>query len=122
MSESFKIMPGLDGVPYRHYEGEPDPIYRTSDPYAEKPVMRRQMHCRVLTLSDDKQREEYERILSTIADSPKENRISTEQVQWDATRGTYVAFIRWETRWLERPKKVRRDEAVNVVYSGASNK
>ena len=114
-------MPGIGGLPYRHYAGEPPPMYRTSDPMSEQPVARREMHSRVFDLSDDKQRAEYDEILSKVVDRREQFRLSTENIQWCEKKSAFIAFLRWEERWLERaarPTQQRTAAPADDVYTG----
>ena len=120
-ARKYVEMPGLAGVPYRHYDGEPAPMYRTGDPMSEQPSARKEMHSRIFDLCDDKQRAEYDAILSKVVDSPAQFRLSTENIQWCEKKSTFIAFLRWEERWLERSAKAARPppgNAGDVVYAG----
>lgn len=120
---AYTEMPGLGGVPYRHYDGDPTPMYRTGDPMSEQPVMRRQMHSRVFDLSDDKQRSEYDEILSNVVDRREQYRLSTENIQWCEKKSAFIAFLRWEERWLERaakPPRLAPSAPADDVYTGGN--
>lgn len=102
---AYTTLPGLDGIPYRHLQGDETPAYRTGDPMSEQPALRRQIHSKVFDLSDQEQLDEYNSVLSRVVDSSAEFRLSTEKLEWDADGKKYIAFLRWEQRWLEKPKR-----------------
>lgn len=111
--EEARLFPGLGGIPFRLMPGETVPMIKDSDPQRLRPTEVREGHAKIFDLSDPKQLAEYEGVIDKVAKGWA--LLSREEIQWDASKMRYMAFLRWVEVYLEQPKRGKCDADGNRV-------
>ena len=95
----MEVSGNVNGIPYKAEPGVAPPLCKNGDA-STYPVRRSTVHVRVFTLDSEDAAEEYSKTLSDITDSTYKQ-LSQDRVDFNASSGCYVAFVRWIELWME---------------------
>lgn len=113
MTAAAQIYPGLDGIPFRLHPGQQVPFLKQNEIDSPRLSEVREGRACIFDLSCDNQLSDYNDIIDRAAKGTV--LLSREEVNWDAERRTYVAFVRWIELYLESPVEGKCDADGNRI-------
>jgi hypothetical protein len=109
---NVKILPGLDGIPFRLGPGEAVPFVKDNDPEHLRPKMVTDVKVKIFNTTKAADMAEYSEIWSKAGRG--QVIISAEERHWcDASKGWKI-FLRWGEVFLEPAKGVYHDGQVRL--------
>ena len=98
---NYKELRGLDGMPYRQYDGKAVPLFRKGDSFRNKPQPVFEGYANTFDMSDGTDVENYQKIIDMCA--KKHAVICKEVVMPVPEKDKFVIFVRWMEYYLTDP-------------------
>ena len=100
-----RLLPGMDGIPFRLPRGEQMPQLKQDDPEHMQPKTVADAHVRLFNLGKESDLAEYAQIWDKAAKGTV--LISAEERHWSDKEQTFLVFLRWGELFLELSKEGR---------------
>lgn len=102
-SPQFRLLPGIDGIPFRLPSGMDIPMLRETDSPMRQPKIVHDAHARVFDMSKPDDAAEYAKVWDMIVKGKA--MLGKESINWDETKRCHVVLMRWMNLYLEMPEK-----------------
>ena len=111
-SQDYTMYRGLDGTPFRTRNGAP-PMYKSGDPVRKQPQQVVDIHVNALSMADDKDVKELQRILDMCAKG--RGYVSSIDKSFDDESKNWKVLLIWGEYFLEDPKETE-ENAARTIY------